>query len=115
MDSIDGSLEFGEAEAGAEAFVKPAGTGEVLAREHDFVGFDAIFKGPNRIPELGAGGGNHAAFAGGGDEHALTAAPGSHITEAAHGRAGGRQRAAGDGDSVDTVSIELAEGGGKHG
>jgi hypothetical protein len=44
-----------------------------------------VFEGPYRIPEIGAIGGHHAAFAGGGEDLVLAEAPGSHITTAAHG------------------------------
>ena len=47
---------------------KPGG---VLAAEDGLVGFTVILEGPYGIPELRAGGGNHAAFTGGAEDFVL--------------------------------------------
>jgi hypothetical protein len=83
LDAADGALQFGEAEIGAEALVQPAEAGVMFAPEDRLVGFAVVFEGPHCIPEVGAMGGHHAAFAGGGEDLVLAKAPGGHVTEVA--------------------------------
>ncbi len=51
------------------------------------MGFAVVFEGPNRIPEIGVTGGDHAAFTGGGEDLVLAEAAGGHMTKAGHGLA----------------------------
>ena len=80
--------------------MEPAETGGVLATEYRLMGFAVVFEGPHGIPEICAGGGDHAAFTSGAEGFVLAEAPGGHIAEtanrfavaAARHRTGARER-----------------------
>jgi hypothetical protein len=64
--------------------MEPAETGGVLATEDRLMGFAVVFEGPHGIPEICAGGGDHAAFTSGAEGFVLAEAPGVHIAETAN-------------------------------
>ena len=51
------------------------------------VGFAVVLEGPHGVPEISAGGGDHAAFTGGAENFVLAETPGGPIAEGAHGLA----------------------------
>jgi hypothetical protein len=56
----------------------------VFAPVDRLLGFAVVLEGPHRIREIGAIGGDHAAFAGAGEDLVLAEAPVGQITEAAN-------------------------------
>jgi len=87
LDAADGALELGEAGIGTKTLMEPAKARRVLAPKYGLAGFAVVFEGPHGIPELLAGGGDHAAFTSGAEGFVLAEAPSGHIAETANGLA----------------------------